>query len=37
MGGIVMAQLVTTVRNQQWLVMVREQKKGSFTIKAWCS
>ena len=37
MGGIVMDQLVTTVRNQQWLAMVSEQKKSGLTIKAWCS
>ena len=32
-----MNQLVTTVRDQQWLAMVSEQKKSGLTIKAWCS
>ena len=32
-----MDQLVTTVRDQQWLAMVSEQKKSGLTIKAWCS
>ena len=37
MEGIVMDQLVTTVRDQQWHAMVSEQKKSGLTIKAWCS
>ena len=37
MGGIVMDQLVTTIRDQQWLAMVSQQKKSGLTIKAWCS
>ena len=32
-----MDQLVTTVRNQQWLAIVSGQKKSGPTIKAWCS
>ena len=32
-----MDQLVTTVRNQQWLAMESEQKKSGLTIKVWCS
>ena len=32
-----MDQLVTTVREHQWLTMVNEQKRSGLTIKAWCS
>lgn len=31
-----MDQLVTTVREQQWLAMLEEQKRSGLSIKAWC-
>ena len=31
-----MDQLVTTVRDYEWLTMIREQKASGLTIKAWC-
>ena len=32
-----MDQLVTTVREQQWLTMLTAQKHSGLTIKAWCA
>lgn len=31
-----MDQLVTTVREKQWLAMLGEQKESGLTIKDWC-
>lgn len=31
-----MNQLVTSVRNRQWLAMVRQRKESGLTIKDWC-
>ena len=31
-----MDQLVTTVREKQWLAMLGEQKQSGLTIKDWC-
>ena len=31
-----MNQLVTQVRTQQWITMVREQRNSGLTVKSWC-
>lgn len=31
-----MDQLVTQVRTQQWITMVREQRNSGQTVKSWC-
>ena len=31
-----MNQLVTQVRTQQWITMVREQRNSDLTVKSWC-
>ena len=31
-----MDQLVTSVRNQGWAAMIRDQKQSGLTIKEWC-
>ena len=31
-----MNQLVTQVRTQQWITMVREQRNSGQTVKSWC-
>ena len=31
-----MDQLVTTIRDQQWIAMIKEQKSSGLSISAWC-
>ena len=31
-----MDQLTTSIRSQQWLQMVRDQKESGMTVEAWC-
>jgi len=32
-----MDQLVTTIRENQWLAMLEQQKHSGLTVKAWCN